>query len=109
MLQAILVWSGAVLGLVVLLMVALGPVIVEVDSWWYERQHNRRRRAHSAAAAEATGSVRHGAAQPAERPVLGDPHGVRRGADGLGGLLGGHAEDDAHDQDLALTGEQRAQ
>jgi hypothetical protein len=48
MLQAILVWSGAVLGLVVLLMVALGPVIVEVDSWWYERQHNRRRRARSA-------------------------------------------------------------
>ncbi len=43
MLQAILVWSGAVLAIVVLLLMALGPVIVEVDSWWYERRHNRRR------------------------------------------------------------------
>jgi uncharacterized Tic20 family protein len=42
MLQAILVWTGAVLGLMVLLLMALGPVIVEVDSWWYERKHNRR-------------------------------------------------------------------
>ena len=48
MVQAILVWSGAVLGLVVLLVVALGPVIVEVDSWWYERRHNRRLRAQAA-------------------------------------------------------------
>jgi hypothetical protein len=44
MLQAILVWTGAVLGLVVILLVALGPVIVEVDSWWYERRHARRQR-----------------------------------------------------------------
>lgn len=39
MLQAILVWSGAVVGVSVLLLMALGPVIVEVDSWWYERKH----------------------------------------------------------------------
>lgn len=42
MLQAILVWSGAVLGIVVLLLMALGPVIVEVDSWWYGRRRNRK-------------------------------------------------------------------
>jgi len=42
MLEAILVWSGAVVGIAVLLLMALGPVIVEVDSWWYERKHNRR-------------------------------------------------------------------
>jgi hypothetical protein len=42
MVQAILVWSGAVLAIVVLLLMALGPVIVEIDSWWYERRHNRR-------------------------------------------------------------------
>jgi hypothetical protein len=52
MVQAILVWSGAVLGLVVMLVVALGPVIVEVDSWWYERRHGRRlRRARRSRAA----------------------------------------------------------
>lgn len=43
MLQAVLVWIGAVLAIGLLLLMALGPVIVEVDSWWYERKHNRRR------------------------------------------------------------------
>jgi hypothetical protein len=42
MLQAILVWTGAVLAIGLLLLMALGPVIVEIDSWWYERKHNRR-------------------------------------------------------------------
>lgn len=42
MLEAILVWTGAVLGISVLLLMALGPVIVEVDSWFYERKHGRR-------------------------------------------------------------------
>lgn len=41
MLQAILAWSGAVVGVSVLLLMALGPVIVEVDSWWYERKHGK--------------------------------------------------------------------
>jgi hypothetical protein len=41
MLQAILVWSGAVVGVSVLLLMALGPVIVEIDSWWYERKHGK--------------------------------------------------------------------
>lgn len=54
MIQAILVWSGAVLGLAVLLLMALGPVIVEVDSWWYERKHNRRVRKATKAAAQAS-------------------------------------------------------
>ncbi|MFL6124611.1 hypothetical protein [Actinophytocola sp.] len=44
MLEAIAVWSGAVVGIVVVLLMALGPVIVEVDSWWYERRMNRRAR-----------------------------------------------------------------
>ena len=53
MIQAILVWTGAVLGVSVLLLMALGPVIVEVDSWWYERKHNRRvRKATKPAAAK---------------------------------------------------------
>jgi hypothetical protein len=38
MVQAILVWTGAVLAIGLLLVMALGPVIVEVDSWWYERK-----------------------------------------------------------------------
>lgn len=45
MLQAILVWTGAVLALGLLLVMALGPVIVEIDSRRYERRHNRRRSA----------------------------------------------------------------
>jgi hypothetical protein len=49
MVQAILVWSGAVVALVMILLMAIGPVIVEIDSWWYERQHERRRRARKAA------------------------------------------------------------
>lgn len=43
MLQAVLVWAGAVLAIGLLLVMALGPVIVEIDSWWFERRHNRRR------------------------------------------------------------------
>jgi hypothetical protein len=39
MVQAILVWTGAVLAIVLLLVMALGPVIVEVDSWWDERRN----------------------------------------------------------------------
>jgi hypothetical protein len=58
MLQAILLWSGAVVGFVILLLMALGPVIVEVDSWWYERKHNRRARKAKAAVVEATGPRR---------------------------------------------------
>jgi hypothetical protein len=43
MLQAVLVWAGAVLAIGLLLVMALGPVIVEIDSWWFERRHDRRR------------------------------------------------------------------
>jgi hypothetical protein len=42
MLQAVLVWAGAVLAIGLLLVMALGPVIVELDSWWYERRHNKK-------------------------------------------------------------------
>lgn len=52
MLQAVLVWAGAVLGFSVLLLMALGPVIVEVDSWWYERKLRKRARKAEKVAAE---------------------------------------------------------
>jgi uncharacterized Tic20 family protein len=55
MVQAILVWTGAVLGFTLLLVMALGPVIVEVDSWWFERKQNRKART---APAEPVGQVR---------------------------------------------------
>jgi uncharacterized Tic20 family protein len=58
MLQAILLWSGAVVGFVILLLMALGPVIVEVDSWWYERKHDRRVRKAKAEAVEVAGPRR---------------------------------------------------
>lgn len=64
MLQAILVWTGAVLALGLLLVMALGPVIVEFDAWRYERRRARRRaaaREESAAASAASARV----AQPA--------------------------------------------
>jgi len=58
MVQAVLVWSGIAVAFVVLLLMALGPVIVEIDSWWYERRHNRRRRrARKRAAARAPHST----------------------------------------------------
>jgi hypothetical protein len=58
MLQAILVWTGAVLAIGLLLLMALGPVIVEIDSWWYERKHNRRVRKAVAAKSAAAAPVR---------------------------------------------------
>jgi hypothetical protein len=72
MVQAILAWSGAVVAIVVLALMALGPVIVEVDSWWYERRHNRRRAKRSAdgRVAPAAGSA-DGHVAPAGGPVAG--------------------------------------
>jgi hypothetical protein len=53
MLEAILIWTGAVLGISVVLLMALGPVIVEVDSWFYERKLARRARKAAKARAAA--------------------------------------------------------
>ena len=53
MLQAVLVWVGAVLAVGLLLVMALGPVIVELDSWWFEKRHNRRARKAAERNAEA--------------------------------------------------------
>lgn len=58
MLEAILVWTGAVLGISVVLLMALGPVIVEVDSWFYERKHARRVRKAAKARAKAAAPAR---------------------------------------------------
>lgn len=52
MVQAILVWTGAVLALGLLLVMALGPVIVEIDAWRYERRHNKRRTAAASVASK---------------------------------------------------------
>lgn len=62
MLQAILVWSGAVVGVSVLLLMALGPVIVEVDSWWYERKHGKAPVKKEQAAAQPQPLLQHRAA-----------------------------------------------
>jgi hypothetical protein len=51
MVQAILVWTGAVLAIGLLLVMALGPVIVEVDSWWYERKNKATKVEHKPAQA----------------------------------------------------------
>lgn len=60
MLQAILVWTGAVLGVSLMLLMAIGPVIVEIDSWWFERKHGKA----AAAAKEAEQQNEQKAAQP---------------------------------------------
>ena len=65
MLQAVLVWAGAVLAIGLLLVMALGPVIVEIDSWWFERRHNRRR----AKAAARDAAARNAAARVAANDV----------------------------------------
>ncbi len=62
MLQAVLVWAGAVLAIGLLLVMALGPVIVELDSWWFERRHNKKAAKKKARASEAP--VAHRVAHP---------------------------------------------
>lgn len=77
----ILTWIGAVLGLGLLLLMALGPVIVEVDSWWYERRHERRRRVNAAvgSAAEPSRGSRTGSSSTTagSRPASGPRIAVR--------------------------------
>jgi hypothetical protein len=43
MLMPLLIWTGAVLGLTILLLMALGPVIVEVDAHLHEKRSLPRR------------------------------------------------------------------
>lgn len=52
MLQAVLVWVGAVLAIGLLLVMALGPVIVEVDSWYYGRKMRKAARPAKKAAVQ---------------------------------------------------------
>lgn len=44
MLQVILMWTGSVLAFGLLLVMALGPVIVEVDSMLHDREPRRAKR-----------------------------------------------------------------
>lgn len=41
MVALLLTWTGLVLGVSLLLVMALGPLIVQVDSYFYERKHER--------------------------------------------------------------------
>ncbi|MCT2586669.1 hypothetical protein [Actinophytocola gossypii] len=50
MVQAVLLWAGVVVGLGLMLVMALGPVIVEADARRYERRHDQRRVARREAA-----------------------------------------------------------
>ena len=61
MLMLVLTWIGIALGTTLLLLMALGPVIVEMDSWF---SHRRRDRRHAKATAPAP------ATKVAPRPVL---------------------------------------
>jgi hypothetical protein len=58
MLQAVLVWVGLVLAFGMLLLMAVGPAVVELDAWLYERKHRR----HVRASAEARRTAREQAA-----------------------------------------------
>jgi hypothetical protein len=43
MFALVMTWIGIVLGTALLLLMALGPVIVELDSWLAQRKRDRRR------------------------------------------------------------------
>lgn len=53
MLMLILTWTGAALGLSLLLIMALGPAIVEMDARWAERKHEQRGLTEAAAGSAA--------------------------------------------------------
>jgi hypothetical protein len=63
MLMLVLTWIGIALGTTLLLLMALGPVIVEMDGWFTQRRQDRRR---AKAAAPAHAPV----TKVAPRPVL---------------------------------------
>lgn len=63
MLMLVLTWIGIALGTTLLLLMALGPVIVEMDGWFAHRRRDRRR---AKAAAPAPAPV----TKVAPRPVL---------------------------------------
>jgi hypothetical protein len=42
MLTLLLTWIGIAVGVTVLLLMALGPAIIELDGWLAERKRNRR-------------------------------------------------------------------
>jgi hypothetical protein len=79
----ILTWTGAVLGLSLLLIMALGPAIVEIDARLYERRHEKRRRRVTAAAAgsaaEPSRGFRSGSSSTIDgsRPAIGPRIAVR--------------------------------
>jgi hypothetical protein len=43
MITLVLTWAGIALGTTLLLLMALGPVIVEMDSWFSQRRRDRKR------------------------------------------------------------------
>jgi hypothetical protein len=59
MLQAVLVWAGAVLAIGLLLVMALGPVIVEIDAWFYERRRGNKKKSARTGEAPVSQRVAH--------------------------------------------------
>jgi hypothetical protein len=64
MFALVLTWIGIVLGTTLLLLMALGPVIVELDGWLAQRARDRRR-----AKATARVKIRESAPNVVARPV----------------------------------------
>ncbi|MFC0115885.1 hypothetical protein [Kibdelosporangium aridum] len=63
MVTLVLTWIGAVLGITIVLVMALGPVIVELDGWLAQRRRERARKV-------ATETKQQAAANVAARPVF---------------------------------------
>lgn len=58
MFALVMTWIGIVLGTSVLLLMALGPVIVEMDGWLAARKRSRRRAARATRQARPNVAVR---------------------------------------------------
>jgi hypothetical protein len=64
MLMLVLTWIGIALGTTLLLLMALGPVIVEMDGWFAHRRRDRKRVNAAAPAASAVSAVKVAAPRP---------------------------------------------
>ncbi|ONI72660.1 hypothetical protein ALI144C_42340 [Actinosynnema sp. ALI-1.44] len=65
MVALVLTWIGAVVGVTLVLLMALGPVIVELDGWLAQRRRVRHRKV-----AEQKLATKKAAATVAARPVF---------------------------------------
>ncbi|ALG05661.1 hypothetical protein [Kibdelosporangium phytohabitans] len=65
MMALVLTWIGAVVGVTLVLLMALGPVIVELDGWLAQRRRDRHRKVVAQKLA-----MKKAAATVAARPVF---------------------------------------